>query len=213
MIDEVLDVSNEDEYSDGIVIVDRLRDRMKEMGINARQLAEKSKVGRSFVYDILNGKSKNPTSSKLNSICSELKIPMSYLLNERNHINNLNNYHYISSLGSKDDTADILINKNLLPYVDLDCTENLIYYRICDDSMDPILPFNSIAIINKNYNSINNGIFLIQDQLGLSVRRIESNITNGNITVITENKRYTHYECELSKIKIIGKVCFQIIQV
>ena len=210
------DNKKEQQNEKKVVIVNRLKQRMKELGINARQLAEQSNVGRSFVYDILNGKSKNPTSNKLNMICEKLNIPISYLLNENNCISNTNNYYAIHSLNNdSNNNIDMLINKSIVPFINPSQKNiNLFYYRISDDSMEPIIKFNSILIFNKQYNYINNGIFLIKDKIGvISIRRIESKIGTKNIIIIPENKRYAQYESTLDNLKIIGEICFKISQI
>lgn len=53
---------------------------MWEKGINARNLAMAAKTGRSFVYDILSGKSADPTITRLRRIAVALETTVEELM-------------------------------------------------------------------------------------------------------------------------------------
>lgn len=57
---------------------------MLERGINARKLAIEANLGASFVYDLLSGKSVNPTFSRIKSIAAVLNVSPSYILSDDN---------------------------------------------------------------------------------------------------------------------------------
>ena len=46
-------------------IAERLRARAEQLGLNAREVAEQARVNRSFVYDIMRGRSERPNLEKL----------------------------------------------------------------------------------------------------------------------------------------------------
>ena len=68
-----------DIMNDNGQLIIRLKEEMEKSNINALELAEKAGVGATFVYDILKGKSKNPTSKKLLSIAEALNVSLSYI--------------------------------------------------------------------------------------------------------------------------------------
>lgn len=56
---------------------------MSERGVNARELAMRAGVGSSFVYDILKGKSLNPTTKKLAAIAEVLGVPLTQFVSAK----------------------------------------------------------------------------------------------------------------------------------
>ena len=61
-------------------LADRLRARSRQLGLNARQVAEIASVNRSFVYDMMRGKSENPNLGKLEKVAAALKADRNWLL-------------------------------------------------------------------------------------------------------------------------------------
>ena len=59
------DKKKKESYEMNQALIERLRIAMERAQVNARELAETAEVGRSFVYDVLSGKSLNPTTHKL----------------------------------------------------------------------------------------------------------------------------------------------------
>lgn len=195
-------------------IVDKIRKRMKEIGINARQLAEKSHVGKSFIYDILKEKSKNPTSSKLNSVARELGLSISYLMNNNDHLN-YEDYIPIYRLEHDKEVhkeVSILLSKSFEVKRRLQEENNdLFSYRMYDNSMEPLIFSNETVIIQKETNkSIKSGIFLIKDQITSTIRRLEHIIGTTDIRIIPENDKYTTYTKNINEIEIVGKVVFSL---
>ncbi|KAI8088923.1 uncharacterized protein BX664DRAFT_385502 [Halteromyces radiatus] len=64
----------------------KIKKLMIRKGMNARMLASQADVGRSFVYDVLNGKAVNPSSKKLQAITNVLDVSLSYLINCENNL-------------------------------------------------------------------------------------------------------------------------------
>ena len=190
------------------LMIDKIKKRMDEIGINARQLAEKAQVGKSFVYDILKGKSKNPTSSKLNSISRELGLSISYLMNGNDNLN-YENYIPIYNLGTDDEVRILLAKSFGIKRVIQN--DNLFTYRMCDDSMEPLIADNETIIIQKEIDGIiKSGVFLIKDQVTSTIRRLEHIIGTTDIRIIPDNNKYTTYIKNMDKIEIVGKVIFSL---
>ncbi|NDF11455.1 MAG: helix-turn-helix domain-containing protein [Proteobacteria bacterium] len=64
------------------LLVERLQLQMQRKNINARELAERAGLGRSFVYDVLSGKSSNPTTQKLAALADVLDCSILYLMGD-----------------------------------------------------------------------------------------------------------------------------------
>ena len=56
-----------------ITIAERLRARAEQLGLNAREVAEQARVNRSFVYDIMRGRSERPNLEKLDKVAAIIR--------------------------------------------------------------------------------------------------------------------------------------------
>jgi transcriptional regulator with XRE-family HTH domain len=204
-------------------LVSRLRSQMIRKGLNPKTLAERAKVGRSFVYDILSGRSCNPTSGKIASIADELGVSMQYLLN---------GVHSTSSSLQKGwaDIAKIskiqvenTIDSNIVVSTDdhnpayyfteawiretIESTpENVRSLRISCDSMQPCLKADDYILIDTTKRNVNPpGVFVIFDGVSLKARRLEM-LSPTKILVRADNKSYGQYEAAPQDINIIGKM-------
>ncbi len=83
--------------------------------------------------------------------------------------------------------------------------QNLKAFVIEDDTMSPLLKKDTLAIINTDEKSLQNGIFLIDINNNLIVRRLQKTLQN-TLLVIPENNSYQKEEIEETKLKIIGKI-------
>src|SRR5512139_443164 len=63
-----------------LTMADRLRARCKQFGMNAAQAAELAGLNRTFVYDIMRGKSANPNLGKLDRLAQALKVERNWLI-------------------------------------------------------------------------------------------------------------------------------------
>ncbi|QHD65228.1 helix-turn-helix domain-containing protein [Neorickettsia findlayensis] len=190
------------------VMAYKIRKRMGEIGINARELAERAGVGKSFVYDILNGKSKNPTSKKLNSISRELGISISYLINVSPDSIDYENYLPVHSLDNHLGVS-FLLNRAF-------CEENiseaceLYSCTMYDDSMLPSIMPNETLIIKKfvQGDRMKSGVFLIRDKFNSIVRSVEHIFGSQDVKITPDNEKYSTYIKHFDEIDIIGKVIF-----
>ncbi|KYH12560.1 helix-turn-helix domain-containing protein [Neorickettsia sp. 179522] len=190
------------------VMAYKIRKRMGEIGINARELAERAGVGKSFVYDILNGKSKNPTSKKLNSISRELGISISYLINVSPDSIDYENYLPVHSLDNHLGVS-FLLNRAF-------CEEHISEARelysctMYDDSMLPSIMPNETLIIKKfvQGDRMKSGVFLIRDKFNSIVRSVEHIFGSQDVKITPDNEKYSTYIKHFDEIDIIGKVIF-----
>jgi transcriptional regulator with XRE-family HTH domain len=200
-------------------LVARLRSVMLKKGLNPKTLAERSNVGRSFVYDILNGKSANPTSAKLTAIAEQLGVSVQYLLSGV----------YAENSDGKSEIAEIptLITEPKLDGQMAVTTKNDKFYcfknnwikeklattaqnlraiNVVGDSMTPTLQNGDVILININQTMPNPpGLFVLFDGLGLHAKRLEQ-IGKDKIRVMSDNAQYQAYEMDVQEINIIGKI-------
>lgn len=195
--------------TNNLLMVNKIKQRMSEIGINAKQLAQKADVGKSFVYDILNGKSKNPTSTKLSSISKHLGIPISYLMNNDDNNINTEDYSSIQSFdtGEKDNPSMLLLSSL---FQNIQNTKSPYYsFKISDDSMEPTFHNGDIVIIEKSQNKKELvGCFLIQAEFSTTIRRIEHIIGSTTLRIIADNQKYATYEQDMGNVKLIGKAVY-----
>lgn len=190
-------------------MIEKIKKRMKEMSINARKLAKLAGVGQSFVYDILNGKSKNPTSNKLNLISRELGLSVSYLINSSKDEINYDHYVPIHNLDEKQDANFLLSKTFCLNKIEAERSK-LYTYTMYDDSMSPTIQRNETIIIKncENLKSITSGIFLLKDKFSSIIRRIEGLLGTTNVRIIPDNPKYSTYVKNFKDINIVGEVIF-----
>ena len=203
-------------YSGNNVLINRLKERMEAMNLNPRTLAARSKVGRSFVYDILNGKSKNPTSSKLSAICKELEIPLSYLISEEDKIINYQEYISLKHIFDDEVKPQIILHDMFLKTYCIEKNNDLYFYQMSDDSMENSVSCNDIVILRKENittsNLVTPGVFIIRDEVNTVVRRLEPVIGDAKIHIIADNKKYNSYFADMKDVYIIAKILFCIKQ-
>ncbi|MGN7661018.1 MAG: ECH_1013 family putative transcriptional regulator [Anaplasma sp.] len=198
-------------------IVARIRSQMDKIGINARELADKASVGKSFVYDILSGKSSNPTSKKLMAIAEVLQVPLAYLVGSDDGLYDVTSggvlpVYYLTE-------CEELVDKNnstqcsrfympahtKLPFN----VENLRFYDVKGDSMSPTLVGQDVVLVDISDKVAHPaGVFAIRDSMGILIRRLEYIRGSQNIMlhVVCDNKKYSSYECRVDDIKVLGRV-------
>ncbi len=201
--------------TDNKIMIERIKSLMDTKGMNARKLAEKATVGKSFVYDILSGKSTNPTSARLLKICNALHVPISYLVKDQDlgpydHFD-CDNYVPISQLNESNNCGNtppqLFLHVNMMHAFFKD-NENLSLYKVACDSMEPTLNHGDTVLIDTAIvTPYPSGVFVIKDSVGCSVKRIEYLVNNKDkIRIISDNSKYKEYECSIDEIQIIGKI-------
>lgn len=204
-------------------LVSRLRAQMVRKGLNPKTLAERANVGRSFVYDILSGRSCNPTSGKIASIADELGVSMQYLLNGV-HASSSNlqkgwaDIAKISTLQVESTAAANIVvsteEKNSPHYFTESwireeiesAPEDIRSITISCDSMNPTFCADDRILVDTSKRYLNPpGIFIIFDGVSLKPRRLEM-LSPSKILVRADNDKYSQYEADADELHIIGKV-------
>jgi transcriptional regulator with XRE-family HTH domain len=210
------------------LMIDRLKKEMKRIGINARELSDRASVGRSFVYDILNGKSSNPTTQKIAAVAEILGVSVPYLITGSSNDNDIIEHYHESHIGIPE--IDLLTRKtgHLVPDIltdrplhffqkeflkmnGLNDHAALRVFRIKGETMAPTLKDGDMVLLNcgQIYPSPP-GIFLIHDASGIVPKRIEAipQVGGGhvNFQVSSDNTQYASYSRTASDVSILGRV-------
>jgi phage repressor protein C with HTH and peptisase S24 domain len=204
-------------------LVARIKAQMLRKGLNPKTLAERANVGRSFVYDILNGKSTNPTSSKLTAIADQLNVSVQYLLSGVHPVMGTKQKEWgdlveIPSILVEETAAGGVLITNeaeLKPYFFRnDWIKNTLKTRAEDlrslyirgDGMSSTLQEGDMVVVNIAQRTPNPpAIFVLFDGMGLMAKRLEM-ISKEKVRILSDNPRYAPYERDISEINIIGKV-------
>lgn len=200
-------------------LVARIKAAMLKKGLNPKTLAEKSNVGRSFVYDILNGKSGNPTSAKLTAIADQLGVSVQYLLsgvfNETNEAKNeIAEIPCLVVEASASGNMLVTTSNSKFHYCENGWIKDKLgispqtvrAVNIVGDSMSPTLQNGDVILVDTSKKAPNPpGLFVLFDGLGLHAKRLEM-INKDQVRVMSDNAQYLAYEMGVQEINIIGKI-------
>lgn len=211
-------------------IADRLRARARQLGLSGTSIAELAGVNRSFVYDILSGRSERPGLDRLEKIAAVLKVEATWLLN---------------GMGEVEGESPLVENPDLafvaIPYVNVRASmgggtevdfepnfgrpyhfqkgwirnglkanpANLRIMHVEGDSMMPTLMDGDIVLVDISRQSPSPpGIFVLHDGMGLVAKRLEHipNSEPARVRIISDNQRYSDYDGLVDAINIIGRI-------
>lgn len=210
-------------------LIERLRVAMDRVHTNARELAERADVGRSFVYDVLSGKSLNPTTHKLSAVADALGVSLSYLLYGEESWGGRSNPELVTEQPEREQVAIASIGVEASMGGGTIVTEekedepfffrrswvrqklnaspgDLRIIRVRGDSMLPTLSEGDVVLVNMmQKNPSPPGIFVLFDGFGLVVKRLEVQ-SEGQVRIYSDNTQYAPYTRSLSEVNIIGRV-------
>jgi phage repressor protein C with HTH and peptisase S24 domain len=211
------------------IIAQKLKALLVDRGISAAELARIADVRTSFIYDVLSGKSLNPSTITLARVANALAVPLHDLLGSE--------FKGFGNTGAKPQQAYITVPKlsveasagggsevesaedvALEHYVfrkswvrDALQTDpsNLRLLDIRGDSMEPTLNDGDIILVDTSKKTPSPpGIFILHDGLGLVAKRLQMvpNSQPAKLSIVSDNTQYAPYERDLSDVRIIGKV-------
>jgi phage repressor protein C with HTH and peptisase S24 domain len=209
----------------------RLRVEMKTRGVTSAELAKRADVKTSFIYDVISGKSANPSTIKLARVAETLGVDLAYLVGN-------GDYRSLSSGRlSAQNSNDQYIT---IPRIMVDVSAGggsivsiqqegerysfrkqwikdhlgtspadlrLLYVR--GDSMEPTLCHNDIILIDMSKKIPSPpGIFVLYDGFGLVAKRLEycGESPHMLMRVISDNAQYSTYERGADETFVIGRV-------
>lgn len=206
------------------VIGQSLKHAMKSRGINSADLAKLADVKTSFIYDVISGKSSNPSTVKLARVAEALGITLASLVNtvgaatKSGSKPQSNDYVVIPHLSIQGKAGHTAVANENQPYCFLTswimrdlriATANLRVFVVNGDSMEPTLCHNDVVLVDiDNHNPAQPGIFVLFDGYGLAVKRVERvmNAATPRIRILSDNPQYSIYEKLPAEAGIVGRV-------
>lgn len=201
----------------------RLRLEMKKRGISSVELARLADVKTSFLYDVISGKSANPSSIKLARVAESLGISLTYLAGTSDSPND--GYQFSLPAGIQDyvTIGRIMVENGTLCVRD-DAQEGYKFHKdwvkknlaitpadarlltVHGDHMSPTLLHGDTLLIDSTQKHPSPpGIFVLFDGMGLVTKRLEMVSTN-QLRVICDNTHYSTYESTFDAVTIVGRV-------
>lgn len=212
-------------------LADRLRARADQLGISPAHVAELAGVNRSFVYDILRGRSTKPGMEKLEEVARVLKVERDWLLHGIGDVEGKPPF-----IDNPDETFVAVAHATPRPsmgggaVVD-ETVENpgrayhfrrswirdklkaspsqLRIMHVQGDSMIPTLNDGDAVLVDMSRKTPSPpGIFVLDDGMGLVAKRLE-HIPNSDppaVRVISDNAVYGPYERTVDEVHVVGRI-------
>lgn len=204
-------------------LVARIKAHMARKNLNPKTLAERANVGRSFVYDILNGKSTNPTSAKLAAIAEQLGVSVNYLVSGVQQVMNPRQREWNDVIEIPTIEIEPAERGNML--ITQENERKPYYFRsdwvskklrahpselravfVNGDSMGATLQNGDMLLVNITKKIPNPpGLFVLFDGMGPVAKRLEM-VGPNRARVISDNAQYSAYEKDLNELNIVGKI-------
>lgn len=209
---------------------ERLRARIRQLGMSVADVAREAGVNRSFVYDILRGRSQVPNLDKLTRIAQVVKVELEWLLSGKGRVEGddpiTEDYHndfvaiqYAAARPSMGGGA--IVEEEDRVGRDFHFRRAWIrnrlkaapsMMRVMDvqgDSMIPTLKDGDVVLVDMNQRSpVPPGIFVLHDGMGLVAKRLEYVPVSEppRVRIISDNQQYSPYECTAEEVNIVGRV-------
>lgn len=154
-------------------IAERLRHSMQSRGLSSAQLARKAGVNTSFLYDLLRGKSHNPSIVRLSKVAEVLDVSLSYLVEENPGVvpempgESFGHYVDIPFIGDEHQhhPATIRFHRQWLEDQQMGLPQDLRLYKLKHNEMKSGLQKGSLVIVNVRLpKRRTNGIFLLHEK-------------------------------------------------
>ena len=209
---------------------ERLRARIRQLGMNVAEVAREAGVNRSFVYDILRGKSQLPNLEKLTRIAQVVKVDLEWLLSGKGSVDGgdpiTEDYHndfvaiqYASARPSMGGGAiiedegrigrDFHFRRAWIRDRLKAAPSMMRVMGVQGDSMTPTLKDGDVVLVDMNQRSpVPPGVFVLHDGMGLVAKRLEYVPMSEppRLRIISDNQQYSPYECTAEEVNIIGRV-------
>jgi len=204
----------------------RLRTEMKKRGLSSVELAKRADVKTSFLYDVISGKSANPSSIKLARVAESLGVSLTYLAGTSDSPvegyqfslpSQLQDYvsvpHLVVEGGALVAREDPLENyhfrKDWIKKQIGISPADLRILTVHGDNMQPALLHGDTLLVDttKKHPSPP-GIFVLFDGMGLVAKRVEfiAHPEQPKLRISCDNPHYSTYESPIEEATIIGRV-------
>jgi phage repressor protein C with HTH and peptisase S24 domain len=209
----------------------RLESRAYQLGLKPAQLAELAGVPRSFIYDIMRGRSKRPARESLARVAEILKVDVDWLIAGIGQVEGDmpvalkadDDFVHIRLAGPRASMGGGAVVEESEEETDRTYQfrrswieqhlgvkpPNLRLLHVEGDSMVPTLLSGDMVLVDMTRRMPNPpGIFVLNDGMGLVAKRIEAvpNSDPPRIRILSDNPVYRPYEQLLEMINIVGRV-------
>lgn len=209
---------------------DRICKRLQQLGLRETDVAKLANVNRSFLHDVLRGRSKRPNPEKLSRVATALKVDLHWLLTGQGNIQGIAPFDegadedfiaipYVEARPSMGGGAvveepvetgrDFHFRRAWIRDKLRASPSNLRVLHVEGDSMLPTLEDGDTILLDLSLKRPTPpGIFVLHDGMGLVAKRLEHvpNSTPHKIRILSDNPLYSPYERSIDEIRIIGRI-------
>lgn len=214
----------------------RLRLEMARQNLSSTELAKRADLKPSFIYDVLSGKSANPSPLKLSRVAEVLGVNLAYLVGSLGD-RAAAGVHALPDVdtGGDDDvlsiprlSIDAPAGGGTTTRDDDETSGDFYYFRrswvrsrlgarpsdlrlmfIRGDSMEPTLCHNDVVLVDTSRRQPTPpGIFVLYDGFGLVAKRLEliADAEEPSVRVLSDNPHYSAYEKRVDETRIAGRI-------
>jgi phage repressor protein C with HTH and peptisase S24 domain len=207
----------------------RLRARCEQLSLHAGQVAELSEVNRSFVYDIMRGRSEHPNLERLDRVAQVLKVERRWLLHGLGEVEGdspiiedpdqtfvaIPSVAVSASMGGgsvvdeEQGGKPYHFQRSWIRYKLRAKPADLRIMHVEGDSMMPTLHHGDIVLVDLARRAPTPpGIFVLHDGMGLVAKRLDHipNTDPPRVRIISDNPLYSPYEGTAEEVNIIGRI-------
>ena len=212
-------------------IAQRLKARAFQLDMTPAAVAEASGLNRSFIYDIIRGKSVRPTRSKLQKVADVLRVDVAWLIDGDGTLEGEEPKIYspdMTFVGISGVKAKASAGGGTIVHAEDEQVSKMYHFRqswiedeldanakqlrilrVTGDSMMPTLNDGDTILVDMGRKSpYPPGLFVLHDGMGLMAKRIEHIPSSEppRISVTSDNPNYSPYECLLDEVNIVGRI-------
>lgn len=197
-----------------VALKERLRAEMRRCRLTPPALAARAGVGRSFIYDLLSGKAKNPTSGNIKAVAGALGVSVPYLIGGEcvpSDVRGRGGYIPVCELKpGPGEKKEYYVCTALLD--NTAAAGNLLMLKIRSDDMAPTFIPGDTVLIDTGYDKPGTaGIYVLHDGERIFVRRVDAlpEQRKKRWRIRADNTNYTAYLAAPEEITVIGKVVWR----
>jgi len=199
------------------IIGQRLRLEMKKRGMSSVELGKRADVKTSFLYDVMSGKSANPSSVLMARVAAALDVSLAYLTGSDASSSGYEfsvpslSEGFVAILPAEKDAklgnANFHFHKDWIKKTIGTTPNDLRSYTVQSDNMQPTLQVgDSLLIDTTKKHPSPPGMFLLFDGVALVVKRVEFMAQQNKLRISCDNAHYSSYDSPAEETAIIGRV-------